>query len=137
HAQDSIVPECYEGHTKLWDGYSLLYIEGNEKAHAQDLGLAGSCVPRFHTMPFLFCDTNNVCNYANRNDKSYWLSTNRPIPMMPVNGNTIREYISRCVVCEAPTNVLAIHSQDITIPDCPQGWEGLWIGYSFAMVRRW
>lgn len=24
--------------TKLWDGYSLLYVEGNEKAHNQDLG---------------------------------------------------------------------------------------------------
>lgn len=38
HSQSVMVPECYAGQTKLWDGYSLLYIEGNEKAHNQDLG---------------------------------------------------------------------------------------------------
>ena len=58
-------------------------------------GLPGSCVTRFNTMPFMFCDFNNVCNYASRNDKSYWLSTTAPIPMMPVDNSAIREYISR------------------------------------------
>ena len=48
-------------------------------------------------MPFMFCDMNNVCNYASRNDKSYWLSTNAPIPMMPVADTAIRQYISRLV----------------------------------------
>ena len=41
----------------------------------------------------------------------------------------------RCAVCESQTNVIAVHSQDINIPRCPSGWEGMgWIGYSFAMV---
>ena len=57
--------------------------------------MAGSCVHRFNTMPFLFCDFNDVCNYASRNDRSYWLSTNEPIPMMPVAQNAIPEFISR------------------------------------------
>lgn len=159
HSQQSTVPECPAGMEKLWDGYSLLYIEGNEKAHSQDLGLdylenisylgnklinivvfvyhlgfAGSCLRRFSTMPFLFCDSNNVCNYASRNDKSYWLTTNAPKPMMPVREATIANYISRCVVCEAPSNVIAVHSQSTSIPDCPANWTELWIGYSFAMV---
>ena len=60
-------------------------------------GAAGSCVERFNTMPFLFCDFNDVCHYASRNDKSYWLSTNAPIPMMPVANFAIKEYISRSV----------------------------------------
>jgi integrin beta 8 len=119
--------------SKLWDGYSLLYVEGNEKSHHQDLGLPGSCVARFNTMPFLFCDFNDVCNYASRNDKSYWLSTIAPIPMMPVADFAIKEYISRCVVCELETNVMAVHSQDMNVPQCPVNWEGLWIGYSFVM----
>lgn len=38
HSQTDQVPECFAGQTKLWDGYSLLYIEGNEKSHNQDLG---------------------------------------------------------------------------------------------------
>jgi hypothetical protein len=37
-------------------------------------------------------------------------------------------------VCEAPANVIAVHSQSLGVPDCPQGWSGLWIGYSFVMV---
>lgn len=133
HSQTTSIPVCPAGHVRLWDGYSLLYIEGNEKAHNQDLGFAGSCMRMFSTMPFIFCDFNNVCNYASRNDKSYWLSTNAAIPMMPVTEEGIRPYISRCVVCEAPSNVIAIHSQSLKIPECPNGWSGLWIGYSFAM----
>jgi len=133
HSQSSSIPLCGPGETKMWDGYSLLYIEGNEKSHHQDLGMAGSCVSKFNTMPFLFCDFNDVCNYASRNDKSYWLSTNEPIPMMPVAERAIPEFISRCSVCEVQTNVLAVHSQDMNIPDCPPSWEPLWLGYSFAM----
>ena len=38
HSQSSSIPLCGAGETKLWDGYSLLYIEGNEKSHHQDLG---------------------------------------------------------------------------------------------------
>lgn len=136
HSQSEQVPGCEQGHIKLWDGYSLLYVEGNEKAHSQDLGVAGSCIRRFSTMPFLVCDFNNVCNYASRNDRSYWLSTSAPIPMMPVEENEIRRYISRCSVCEAPANVIAVHSQSLTMPDCPSGWSGLWIGYSFVMVSK-
>ena len=40
HSQSSSIPLCGQGETQLWDGYSLLYIEGNEKAHHQDLGKA-------------------------------------------------------------------------------------------------
>lgn len=54
--------------------------------------------------------------------------------MMPVAEEEIRPYISRCSVCEAPALAIAIHSQDITIPHCPEGWRSLWIGYSFLMV---
>lgn len=42
---------------------------------------------------------------------------------------------NRCVVCEAPANVIAVHSQSSAAPDCPNGWDGLWIGYSFVMVN--
>ena len=70
--------------------------------HHHNAGAAGSCVERFNTMPFLFCDFNDVCHYASRNDKSYWLSTNAPIPMMPVANFAIKEYISRSVeLCQA------------------------------------
>uniref|UniRef100_A0ACB8GE68 Collagen alpha-2(IV) chain n=2 Tax=Sphaerodactylus townsendi TaxID=933632 RepID=A0ACB8GE68_9SAUR len=124
---------CPVGMNKLWSGYSLLYFEGQDKAHNQDLGLAGSCLARFSTMPFLYCNPGDVCYYASRNDKSYWLSTTAPLPMMPVREDEIQPYISRCSVCEAPAVAIAIHSQDVSIPHCPEGWRSLWIGYSFLM----
>jgi len=84
-------------------------------------------------MPFIFCDFNDVCHYASRNDKSFWLSTTASLPMMPVTGSDITQYISRCVVCDFTANTIAVHSQTISVPQCPRGWRGLWIGYSFAM----
>jgi hypothetical protein len=30
---------------------------------------------------------------------------------------------------------MAVHSQTMIIPQCPHGWRGLWIGYSWVMVR--
>ena len=54
--------------------------------------------------------------------------------MMPVSENEIIPYISRCAVCDAPANVIAVHSQTTQVPQCPRGWNELWIGYSFAMV---
>ena len=119
----------------MWEGYSLLYVQGNERAHGQDLGSPGSCLQRFSTMPFLFCNINNVCNVASRNDYSYWLSTTEPIPMMPVSEDQVRPYIGRCAVCETPSHVMAVHSQSLNVPSCPTNWESLWQGYSFLMVR--
>jgi len=45
------------------------------------IGQAGSCLQRFNTMPFIYCNTGGLCRYGSRNDKSYWLSTTAPIPM--------------------------------------------------------
>ena len=134
HSQDQTVPECPSNTVKLWEGYSLLYFSGNEKSHQQDLGTAGSCLKHFSVMPFIRCDIGNVCNFAQNNDLSYWLSTTLPIPKMPMQGQDIRQYISRCSVCEAPANVIALHSQSETIPNCPKNWVRLWEGYSFVMV---
>ena len=38
HSQTTTVPTCERGHNRLWEGFSLLYMGGNEKAHHQDLG---------------------------------------------------------------------------------------------------
>merc|ERR1711972_1103992 len=136
HSQDVSVPSCAAGHTKLWEGYSLLYTTGNERAVTQDLGAPGSCLRSFTTMPFIFCNLNQQCNVASRNDYSYWLSTSEPMPqtMENIRGADLERYISRCVVCEAPTELIAVHSQDEETPDCPANWESInWTGFSFVM----
>ena len=79
HSQTTEVPRCPAGTTQLWAGYSLLFIQGNSRVAGQDLGAPGSCMRRFSTAPFMFCTITNVCNYANRADYSYWLSTEAPM----------------------------------------------------------
>lgn len=88
----------------------------------------------FSTLPFAYCNIHQVCHYARRNDRSYWLASAAPLPMMPLAEEDIRPYISRCAVCEAPAQAVAVHSQDQSIPPCPRAWRSLWIGYSFLMV---
>jgi len=120
HSQSSRLPGCPAGSNEMWNGFSLLHFTGDSRAHGQDLGLnqfvlfdvfltnhsslfiilpgaPGSCLPKFNTMPFLFCNLDNVCNYASRNDYSYWLSTPEPMPMSmtPITGNELTRYVSR------------------------------------------
>lgn len=130
HSQNVQVPECPPGSVKVYSGFSLLFINGNNRAHGQDLGTwhytrkhptrgsprrvwkvcaaidgtlavfsgaLGSCLPRFTTMPFLFCNTDSTCRYAARNDYSYWLSTEQSgVSTTPfISGPLLKNYISR------------------------------------------
>lgn len=134
HSQSDDVPECADGHVTLWKGYSLLHTEDDGRAHVQDLGQAGSCLQKFSPMPFMFCNINGVCNHNQRTATSYWLATDRDHPMMPLEGHdSITPYISRCSVCQSLAPVLAVHSQGVSLPQCPRGWRELWQGYSFVM----
>uniref|UniRef100_A0A3Q0T5A4 Collagen IV NC1 domain-containing protein n=1 Tax=Amphilophus citrinellus TaxID=61819 RepID=A0A3Q0T5A4_AMPCI len=83
-------------------------------------------------MPFLICDPGANCLYAAHNDLSYWLSTNASVSdVVPfITENSLQNYIS-CSVCEARTNVIAVHSQTSLIPNCPANWKSLWTGFSF------
>lgn len=104
HSQTDMEPDCPAGTSRMWAGYSLLHFMGDEKAHGQDLGAPGSCLQRFSTMPFMFCNLNNVCDYASRNDYSYWLSTPEPMPQMmnPIAAEEVRRFISRWVPSRRP-----------------------------------
>merc|ERR1712178_438808 len=104
---------------------------GNNYHHAQDLGSAGSCAKKFNTMPTTFCGSDNICRHSSRNAKSYWLTTSAAMPMMAINIADVGQHISRCNVCEAPSTVIAVHSQTAQVPECPAGFNTMWMGYSF------
>lgn len=38
HSQSTKIPTCPSGTTQIYSGYSLLFVQGNEQAHGQDLG---------------------------------------------------------------------------------------------------
>lgn len=44
HSQELHIPECPAGSTQLYSGFSLLFINGNNRAHGQDLGNHASYV---------------------------------------------------------------------------------------------
>lgn len=52
HSQSKVVPSCPHNMRVLWAGYSLLYLEGQEKAHTQDLGM----VTHINTSTFAECE---------------------------------------------------------------------------------
>ena len=111
------------------------------------IGRSGSCLRSFETMPFMFCGSNGVCNWGARTATSYWLSSDvrqqyiglyglddsREQPLTRLD-DIIRQ-ISRCSVCFACGPLVTIHSQNSSVPSCPNSkWKPLWEGYSFTMV---
>lgn len=136
HSQDNRTPGCPRGARQLWTGYSLMYTVGNGHSHGQDLGNAGSCIKSFSSLPFLFCSlASGTCKYSQRNDYSYWLAGEVDQDgMRPVSNQAIDPFISRCVVCEATMQPLAVHSQDARPARCPRNFDQVWSGFSFLMV---
>ena len=63
------------------------------------------------------------------------LSTDAEMPkdMKAIKSDEIKRFISRCAVCESASPILAVHSQSVEVPECPYGWEGMWIGCSYWM----
>jgi len=57
HSQTTAVPMCPPGTEQMWEGYSMLFLQGNSKAHGQDLGKICSC---YHTLQYSVCATRNV-----------------------------------------------------------------------------
>lgn len=85
HSQTDLVPDCPAGTRKLWEGFSLLYLEGSEKAHGQDLGKSDMNAVTyghfaqhtwviswhlllqcnlFHAPDFKYCRRHNLLNFA-------------------------------------------------------------------------
>lgn len=135
HSQSTKVPSCPNGTTLLRTGYSfLMYGVGGSSTAGQDLGSPGSCLPEFDPMPFQECKpsaNNGKCNEMTLYDYSYWLGAEK-IDRWPVHSRELMlTLISRCAVCEAPSLVVAVHSQTENLPNCPTGYDELWNGYSF------
>jgi hypothetical protein len=53
HSQSAQVPECPSGMIKLWDGYSLLMMQGNDHGYHQDLGTT-SCTTKQQNDAYCF-----------------------------------------------------------------------------------
>lgn len=59
HSQTIEVPQCPFGTVPVYTGYSLLYVQGNERAHGQDLGkrFALNVLYYIKCQLLLYCDS--------------------------------------------------------------------------------
>ena len=57
HSQTNSNPECPRNGTLLWNGFSLIFTDGNGFGHGQDLGAPGSWRGRmFNPVPLMMCN---------------------------------------------------------------------------------
>lgn len=139
HSQKDTPPSCPEFTHELYTGYSLVTLQGDDDSITMDLGSPSSCPRVFSIMPFASCFSSppsGACQFNMRNGRSFWLSTLEHYMTEPLPVERIQRYISRCVVCESRTNLVAFHSQRPYLEEsCPPGWEHAWNGFSMPMVR--
>ena len=124
--------------TNLWNRFSLIFTDGNDFDHGQDLGAPGSCLRMFNPVPLMMCNrhTDGRCDYNFRNEYSYWLASQLGDSDQDIPEGTEVAYVPRCTVCEIDTPTLTIHSQSNETAPCPPTWVPLWKGYSYLMVNH-
>ena len=113
HSQSSDVPSCPSNSLLLWDGYSY---EGGSLSSSS----SSSCLPQF--------------GFLRSSDSSYsrWKAASTD-DKEEVHGDegTAKQMVSRCSVCEVEGSVLTRHSLTTVLPECPDGWESMWTGFSY------
>ena len=45
-----------------------------------------------------------------------------------------KKLVSRCSVCEVEGSVLTRHSMTTELPECPEGWESMWTGFTYQSL---
>ena len=138
HSQTNSNLECPRNGSLLWNGFSLIFTDGNDFGHGQDLGAPGSCLRMFNPVPLMMCNrhTDGRCDYNFRNEYSYWLASQLGESDQDIPEGTEVAYVPRCTVCEIDTPTLTIHSQSNKTAPCPPTWVPLWEGYSYLMVSH-
>lgn len=138
NATNPTAPNCPAGFTQLATGYSLagVYSSADGFQAPQDLGGAGSCVPRFLPTVHTQCKAGygfatESCDYWTAEDYSSWLTTTGPSNEGNVFGVAAASAkIARCSICEGQGPVYVQHSMSTSVPSCASGYQMLWSGYS-------
>lgn len=120
HSRSSQVPTCPENTYHLWNGFSY---EGNSPSDAYS-----SCLPRFG---LLRSSKNSYSRWkASGSARSYGNDAVRGASSS-LDETAARKMVSRCSVCEVEGSVLTRHSMTTELPECPEGWESLWTGFTY------
>jgi integrin beta 8 len=130
HSQNTSIPSCPSGFSSLYTGYSFIFAHGFGFSQGQDLGQSGSCLREFTGIPFVTC-SSGFCDSYLRDGHSYWLAVQGV--NQPQSNNNV-DLISRCNVCEGKATVITVHSQTLSLPNCPSKYSSIWHGFSYFLV---
>ena len=117
HSHSTKVPTCPPNSHQLWDGYSY------EGSHTS----SSSCLPQFGALRSLHSIRSNWKAIIMEGS-----NTLREVSHM--DEAEARKLVSRCAVCEVESSVLTHHSLTTKLPECPEGWESLWVGFTFTKL---
>jgi integrin beta 8 len=129
HSQNTSIPSCPSGFSSLYTGYSFIFAHGFGFSQGQDLGQSGSCLREFTGIPFVTC-SSGFCDSYLRDGHSYWLAVQGV--NQPQSNNNV-DLISRCNVCEGKATVITVHSQTLSLPNCPSKYSSIWHGFSYFL----
>ena len=117
HSHSTEVPTCPPNSRRLWDGYSY------EGSHTS----SSSCLPQFGALRSLHNIRSNWKAIAMENSDARHKDS-------LLDEAEARMLVSRCAVCEVQRSVLTHHSLTTKLPKCPDGWESLWVGFTFTKL---
>jgi integrin beta 8 len=124
HSQDDHIPDCPDGWSSLWIGYSFVMHTGaGAQGSGQDLQSPGSCLEDFRSAPFIECHGRGTCNKF-ANGYSFWLATIMPQDQFSkplsesFNTGNLRQRVSRCQVCmRQDTNYETVRRVNVPLGD--------------------
>lgn len=127
HSFNSSVPQCPATARMLWEGFSL------GSAFFKN---SGSCMRRFSLLQTLA----NLGGHGST--ESVWhaaVDVEGVEDGRKVDEETAKKMVARCSVCEMERSLLTLHSGSTQLPQCPEGWESMWTGFTYitSTVRKW
>ena len=119
HSFNSTIPQCPQTAHMLWEGFGL-----TDKAISD----SGSCMRRFS-------EFQKLDNLGSGGDgtRTLWYAASGVDGVQDgreLDVPTARKMAARCSVCEVERSLLTVHSGSTRLPQCPQGWESVWSGFT-------
>jgi integrin beta 8 len=133
HSYNSTVPRCPMATHTLWEGYSLGPGSAGSTLN-KGISNPGTCMRQFSLL-------QTLANLGHASTASVWHAAGDVDGVesgKTVDEPTARKMAARCSVCEVERSLLTLHSGSTQLPQCPQGWESLWRGFTrvTSTVRR-
>ena len=123
HSYNRTTPRCPVTTHVLWEGFSLA-------SSYPDRAISSSssfCMRRFSLL-------QTLANLGQGSTNSVWhgaWDAEGAVSGKVLDEGAAKKVVARCSVCETERSLLTVHSGSTQLPQCPQGWESVWTGFSY------